>query len=313
MDLIADIGATNSRCALLDDRGQVVSAETFQNEAFDGIEGVLRVYLEHRRASDRPRRAALAIAAPVIRDEVQMLNISWRFSQAKLREELGFTRLTVVNDFAAVAWSLPSLGPQDRRQVGAGTPMTRMPLAVLGPGTGLGVATLVPTGDTWTAVSGEGGHVTLAATTNEEASVVERIRDDTGHCSAERVLSGPGLVRLYAALGEIAGREIVEVTPTDVTELARKGEPLATKTLAMFFGLLGTVAGNLALTVGARGGVFIGAGIVPQLIRELEASPFRERFVAKGRYRDYMESIPTFVITEPQAAFRGLRKLLGYR
>jgi len=313
MDLIADIGATNSRCALLNDRGQVLSAEVFQNEAFGALEGVLRVYLEHRRASDRPKRAALAVAAPVLGDDVQMLNIGWRFSQAKLREELGFTRLSVVNDFAAVAWSLPSLGPQDRTQIGGGTAVTRMPLAVLGPGTGLGVATLVPTGDTWTAVSGEGGHATLAATTSEEAAVIELVREETGHCSVERVLSGPGLVRLYEALGKIAGRKISKVTSTDVTALARKGEPLAKKTLTMFFAMLGSVAGNLALTVGALGGVFVGGGIVPQLIRELEASPFRERFVAKGRYREYLDAIPTFVITDEQAAFRGLRKLLGYR
>ena len=313
MDLIADIGATNSRCALLDGRGQVLSAQSFENTSFGGLEEVLHAYLENRRASDRPRRAALAVAAPVLGDDVQMTNIGWRFSQAKLREQLGFTRLNIVNDFAAVAWSLPTLGPQDRRQVGGGTAVTRMPLAALGPGSGLGVATLVPTGDTWAAVSGEGGHVTLPATTNEEAAVIERIRDETGHCSAERVLSGPGLVRLYEVLGAIAGREIAKVMPTDVTALARKGEPLATKTLAMFFGMLGTVAGNLAVTVGARGGVYVGGGIVPQLAREFEVSPFRERFIAKGRYRDYMDAIPTFLITEPQAAFRGLRKLLGYR
>jgi glucokinase len=242
-----------------------------------------------------------------------MINIDWRFTQSGLREDLGFARLTVVNDFAAVAWSLPSLGPQDRAQVGGGNAVTRMPLAVLGPGSGLGVATLVPTGDTWTAVSGEGGHVTLPATTSDEVSIIDRIRHEAGHCSAERVLSGPGLVRLYELLGQSAGREIAKVTPMDVTALARKGEPLATKTLTTFFGMLGTVAGNLALTVGALGGVFIGGGIVPQLVREFEASPFRERFVAKGRYREYMDSIPTFVITEPQAAFRGLRKILGYR
>jgi glucokinase len=313
MDLIADIGATNSRCALLDDRGQVLSAQTFENASFGRLEDVLHAYLQNRRASDRPRRAALAVAAPLLGDDVQMTNIGWRFSQAKLREELGFTRLNIVNDFAAVAWSLPSLGPQDRRQVGGGTAVTRMPLAVLGPGSGLGVAALVPCGDTWTAVSGEGGHVTLAATTNEEAAAIERIREETGHCSAERVLSGPGLVRLYEVLGMIAGREIAKVTSIDVTTLARKGEPLATKTLAMFFGMLGTVAANLAVTVGALGGVYVGGGIVPQLLQEFEASQFRERFVAKGRYRDYMDAIPTFVITEAQAAFRGLRKLLGYR
>jgi glucokinase len=313
LDLIADIGATNSRCALLDDRGKVVSAQYFENASYEGLRAVLEAYLEKRRASDRPQRAALAVAAPVLGDDVQMTNIGWRFSQAKLRDEFGFARLNVVNDFAAVAWSLPSLGPQDRTQVGGGTAVTRMPLAVLGPGSGLGVASLVPTGDTWAAVSGEGGHVTLPATTSDEAAVIESIRNETGHCSAERVLSGPGLVRLYELLGKMAGREIAKVTSMDVTALARKGEPLATKTLAMFFGMLGTVAGNLAVTVGALGGVFVGGGIVPQLLREFEASPFRERFVAKGRYREYMEAIPTFVITEPQAAFRGLRKLLGYR
>jgi glucokinase len=282
MDLIADIGATNSRCALLDDRGHIVSAETFHNETFVGVEGVLRVYLEHRRASDRPRRAALAIAAPLVGDEVQMLNIGWRFSQSELKETLQLSRLTVVNDFAALAWSLPSLGPQDRVQIGAGTAAARMPLAVIGPGTGLGVASLVPVADNWTAVSGEGGHVTLAACTSDEEAVIARIRAPTGHCSAERLLSGPGLVSLYETLGDIAGRKIVKVLPADVTALARKGEPLATKTLGMFFSMLGTVAGNLALTVGARGGVFIGGGIVPQLVSELTASTFRERFVARA-------------------------------
>jgi len=313
MDLIADIGATNSRCALLDDKGHVLSAEIFQNDAFTGIEGLLRVYMEHRRASDRPRRAALAVAAPVLGDDIEMLNIGWRFSQSRLKESLAFGRLTVVNDFAALAWALPSLGPQDRVQVGGGVAVTRMPLAVIGPGTGLGVATLVPTTDGWAAVSGEGGHVTLAAATSEEAAVIDLVRDETGHCSAERVLSGPGIVRLYGAFARLAGREIVTIAPADVTALARKGEPLASKTLGMFFALLGTVAGNVALTVGARGGVFVGGGIAPQLIDAFKASAFRERFVAKGRYRDYLEAIPTYAITEPLPAFRGLRTLLGYR
>jgi glucokinase len=313
MDLIADIGATNSRCALLDDKGHLVSTEVFQNETFTSLEGLLRVYLEHRRASDRPQRAALAVAAPVLADDVEMINIGWRFAQSRLKEQLGLHRLTVVNDFAALAWALPSLRPGDRVQIGTGSPATRMPLAVIGPGTGLGVATLIPTTDGWTAVAGEGGHVTLAASTREEADVIELIRDEMGHCSAERALSGPGLVRLYMALGKTVGRQIVEIAPADVTALARKGEPLAGRTLAMFFALLGTVAADLALTVGAGGGIFIGGGIVPQLLDALKASPFRERFVAKGRYRDYLERIPTYVITAPLPAFRGLRSLLGYR
>lgn len=313
MDLIADIGATNARCALLDDRGNVVSAEVFENAAFPDVAELLEAYLDHRRTSDRPRRAALAIAAPILSDTVEMINIDWRFSQSQLKESLRLSRLTIVNDFAALAWALPGLGPRDRRQIGPGMPVTHAPLAVIGPGSGLGVATLVPTLDGWSAVSGEGGHATLAAATSDEAAIVELLREETGHCSGERALSGPGIVRMYRALARAAGRESAELSPADVTELARKGEPLANKTLAVFFSLLGTVAGNLALTVGARGGVYIAGGIVPRLLDALQASAFRERFVAKGRYRSYLEPIPTYVITDPVPAFRGLRTLLGYR
>jgi glucokinase len=313
MDLIADIGATNTRCALLDDRGNIVSAEVFENEAFAGVESVLRVYLDHRRADDRPRRAALAVAAPVLADEVQMVNIDWRFTQSQLKENLELSRLIVVNDFTALAWGLPSIGPNDRSQIGSGVPVTRATLAVLGPGSGLGVATLAPSLDTWTAVGGEGGHVTLSAATRDEAAIIDLLRDEGGDCPAERVLSGPGIARLYAAIAHAAGRDSAPLTPQDVTALARKGEPLAGKTLTVFFALLGTFAGNLALTVGAHGGVYVAGGIVPQLLNAFRNSPFRERFVAKGGYRTYLEAIPTYVITDPLPAFHGLRVLLGYR
>src|SRR5690606_21358892 len=241
----------------------------------------------------------------------RMTNIPWRFSRERLAERLGLSRLLVVNDFAAVAWSLPDLGPSDRVQIGRGEPLPHATLATLGPGTGLGVAALAPTADGgWTVVAGEGGHVTLPATTPDEAAVIERIRSLHGHCSAERFLCGPGLVTLYETLAVIAGRPVAKITPPDVTGLARQHEPLATKTLAMFFAMLGGVAGNLALTVGALGGVFVAGGIVPKLLDEIAASEFRERFEAKGRYRGYMERIPTYVITEPLPALRGLRRLL---
>lgn len=313
MDLIADIGATNTRCALLDDKGRIVKSESFQNEAFTGIEGLTSIFLTHTRASDRPRRAALAVAAPVLGDDVTMLNCDWRFSQAELRQNLGVGRLIVVNDFAAQAWALPALGPGDRRQVGDGLAVTRAAMAVLGPGSGLGVGGLVPSADGWAAISGEGGHVTLAAATDDEAAVIRAMREEHGHCSAERLLSGPGLVRLYLALAAMAGRESSGVTPADVTALAAQGEPLARRTVEMFFSMLGTVAGNLAVTLGARGGVYIAGGIVPRVLGAFEASGFRKRFVSKGRYRGYLEAIPTYVVTDAVPAFKGLRTLLGYR
>jgi glucokinase len=314
MDLMADIGATTTRCALIDDKGQELAPEIFENADHTGVSGVLRVYLEHRRASDRPTRAALAVAAPITGDEVQMVNIGWRFSQHELRQELGLKRLHVVNDFAAIAWALPLLTPADVVKIGGGESLPRATLAALGPGSGLGVSALAPAADGWAAMSGEGGHVTMPAATREEQDVIALLRDRfDGHCSAERVLSGPGLVNLYVTLGELAGRGRPTVTPEDVTNLARQGEPLARKTLGMFFAMLGTIASNLAVTTGARGGVYIAGGIVPRLVDQLAKSEFRARFEAKGRYRQYLAPIPTQVITAPLPAFRGLKYLLGYR
>jgi glucokinase len=314
MDLMADIGATNTRCALLNDKGQELAAEVFHNADFTGLVGLLKIYLDHRRATDRPKRAALAVAAPILGDEVRMININWHFSQAELKKELRLSQLTVCNDFAAIAWGLPYFGAADLRTIGPGKGAARATLATLGPGSGLGVAALVPALDGWAVLTGEGGHATMPATTREEADVIAQIRDrHDGHCSAERVLSGPGLVNLYVALAELAGRGQPTVTPADVTALAQQGEPLARKALAMFFAFLGTVAGDLALTTGARGGVFIAGGIVPLVIDAFAKSEFRARFEAKGRYAEYLAAIPTHVITAPLPAFRGLRSLLGYR
>jgi glucokinase len=313
MDLIADIGATNTRCALLDEKGQILAPETFRNDGFSGLEDVLRAYLANRRSADRPKRAALAVAAPILGDSVEMTNRGWAFSQAQLRRDFGLSILLVVNDFAAVAWALPALGRAQTVQIGGGSPAPQTPLAVLGPGSGLGVSSIIPALDGWALAHGEGGHVTLAAATDQEAAVIDLIRMGFGHCSAERLLSGPGLVNLYQTLGKLAGRGPATVTPPDVTALAAKGESLAVQAQAMFFSLLGTVAGNLALTLGARGGVYIAGGIVPKLLEPFKTSQFRVRFEGKGRYRWYMERIPTYVITEEFPAFMGLRALLGYR
>lgn len=310
---MADIGATNTRCALVDDKGREVAAEIFENAHFTGLAGLLDIYLDHRRATDRPKRAALAVAAPIVGDTVQMINIDWSFSQAELKERLGLQRLIVVNDFAAVAWALPQLGPADVHAVGGGTAVPRATLAALGPGSGIGVSALVPSSDGWAVVTGEGGHVSMPAITAEEQDVIAALRERFGHCSAERVLSGPGLVNLYVTLATLAGRGEPTVTAADVTTLAKSGEPLARKTVSMFFAMLGTVAGDLALTTGARGGVYIAGGIVPRLLDALDKSEFRARFESKGRYRDYLAPIPTYVITAALPAFRGLKQLLGYR
>ncbi len=312
MDLIADIGATNTRCALIDDGGRIGAPEVFHNDDFASLEAVLHAFLAHRPAAEPPTRAALAIAAPILGDAVQFTNRDWHFSQTRVAREFGLASLFVINDFAAVAWALPALGPDQTHRIGGGEAEPRTPVAVLGPGSGLGVSSIVPAGEGWAVAHGEGGHVTLAATTPREAAIIDLVRARFGHCSAERLLSGPGLVNLYEALAQLEGRQTTEREPAAVTALAAQGDALAGEAMGLFFSLLGNVAGNLALTVGARGGVYIAGGIVPRVLDRLERSGFRDAFEAKGRYRWYMERIPTFVITEPLPAFVGLRALLGY-
>lgn len=310
MDLIADIGATNARCALLDARGRITRSDTVRDTAFGNLEDVLTHFL----AADgtEPERAALAVAAPVTGDEISMTNIGWQFSQRALRRALGVDRLTVLNDFEALAYALPRLESADCHRVGNGTAEHGAPMAAIGPGTGLGVAVTTPHASEWVVIGGEGGHVSVPALSETEAAVVADHADANGHCSAERLLSGDGLVRIHTTLSKRAGIRARAPDAAEITEQALKGNELAEQTYAVFFGLLGTVAGNLALTVGARGGVFIAGGIVPRVIDVLERSAFRERFVAKGRYRSYLDAIPTSVILAENPAFIGLRAVLGY-
>jgi glucokinase len=279
MDLIADIGGTHSRCALIDDKGRLVAAETYENSEFDGIREVLEHYLSRRRLRDRPSEAALAIAGPVTGDEVVMTNLPWRLSQLELREALGLTRLLVVNDFAAVAWALPVLGPKDLHPIGGGQAVPREPLVVLGPGSGLGVAVLAPVAGNWIVLPGEGGNVAIATATADEAAVVDSLRDATGYCAVESLVSGPGLARIHDILSKRAGQESPGLTPAAIS----------------------------------RGGVYIAGGIVPRLLTAFEASEFRARFEGKGRYQPYLEAIPTHVITADVPALIGLEKILGYR
>lgn len=251
-----------------------------------------------------------------------MPNLDWEFSQRLLACKLDLRQLSVVNDFAAVAWALPTLAGENLhemggggaalRQVGGGAPVGGAAMATLGPGSGLGVASVAPCGEAWAVVEGEGGNISFSGVTPEQQSITDRIRAQYGHCSAERLLSGPGLVNIYMALAELQGRDVSRPSPAQVSRAAAEGDALAVEARGMFFEMLGSVAGNLALTVGARGGVFIAGGIVPRMLEPLELSRFRESFEAKGRYRFYLEAIPTYVITEPYPAFLGLRRLLGY-
>ena len=308
--LVADIGGTGCRLGWVAEQGAAVADVVAEDRAL-GPEAAVARYLERRVG--RPRSAAFAVAAPVVGDAVRMTNRNWSFSIRDLEQRLGLARLVVVNDFAALARGLPLLGDGDTMRVGGGATVDGAAMAVLGPGTGLGVAGLVPAPAGPTVVVGEGGHVSLAAATPREDAVVAVLRARFGHVSAERALSGAGLVNLHDALRAVDGlpaqrRSAAQITGAD--GLAA-GEPTCVEAVALFFAFLGSVAGDLALTLGARGGVYVAGGIVPRLGAAIAAAPFRARFEAKGRYRAYLEAIPTAVIGDAASlALRGANAAL---
>lgn len=304
--LLGDIGGTNARFALIRQPGAEIgeirrlSADTYADPA-----AAIDAYLT-AVGGDRPRTAAFGMANPIDGDWIEMTNHSWSFSIDTLRQRLALSRLLVVNDFHALALALPFLPTDELHQVGGGVRLTARPMAVLGPGTGLGVSGLLPNGDEYLPLSGEGGHVTMVATTTEEAAVIDKLREKFVHVSAERLLSGPGLVNLHDALAAVRRQPVPGVDAATVTAAALAGtDALAVDAVNMFCAMLGTIAGNLALTLGAKGGVYIGGGIVPRLGSFFDRSPFRQRFEDKGRFRAYLASVPVFVILSEYPALLG--------
>jgi glucokinase len=309
--LVGDIGATNSRLALVEPDGTISRIRVFATDEFAGLGEMIETYLAAETLASKPARAAIAIAAPVTGDEISLTNFPWTFSIAELRQRLGIGRLRFVNDFVGNALAIPYLAAGDYVQVGRGAPVAGAPVGVIGPGSGLGVSALLRNGADVVPIQGEGGHVTMAAADAREAAVLDLMRRRFDHVSAERVLSGPGLVNLYAALCELSGEPVAELGAAQITD-ARTGEahPRARAATAMFCAMLGTIAGNLALTLGARGGIYIAGGIVPRLGAAFAQSEFRARFEAKGRFRDYLAAVPTYVVTRPFPALLGAATLL---
>jgi len=304
--LVGDIGGTNARFGLVSPDGAMLHSRVLADADYPGIAEAIEAYLADRGGLPRPRRGAIAIASPVAGDEVRMTNHPWRFSVSALAKRLGFQRLLVINDFTAQALALPRLKPEDRTAVGGGKPAAGAPIGVLGPGSGLGVSGLIPSGKRWIPLTGEGGHATMAPITDRESDVLGAMRRHLDHVSGERVLSGPGLVNLYHALAEIDGVPARQYTAAQISDVETgKSDALCAEATQMFCAMLGTVAGNLALTLGASGGVYIGGGIVPRLGERFVASQFRERFESKGRFHDYLAAIPTYVVTHQLPAFLG--------
>lgn len=314
--LLADIGGTNARFALETAPGQFVLIKVLPCAAYGTLAEALKAYLavpEVVAASSAPlRHAALAIANPITGDMVRMTNHHWEFSIEALRLECGFDTLVVANDFTALARALPHLAPDQKVQIGGGEAVPDTPLGLVGAGTGLGVSGLIPCKSSWTALLSEGGHVTFSPGSELEVAVLRFAWRQFDHVSAERFLSGDGIELLYRALAEHAGQAAEVLDAPEISRRALAGDcPLCDQAIEMFCAMLGTVAGNLAITLGAQGGIYIGGGIVPRLGERFAASCFRKRFEKKGRFVHYLAQVPTFVITAEYPAFLGVSAILA--
>jgi glucokinase len=306
--LLADIGATNARFALLRKGQGIGPVRTLAVADHPQFTDAVTAFLADQRAP--LGGAILAVAGPVEGERAVMTNCPWIVDAAELRRVLGVSAVRVINDFEATALSLPALQPAHVAALGGGRAVAGAPMVVLGPGTGLGLACHVPRDGAPVVIATEGGHATLPASSAREDAVIEWLRRRFGHVSAERALSGHGLENLYRALAALDGASVPERDATAITQAGVAGTcPVSRAALDMFCALLGTFAGNAALSFGARGGVFIAGGIAPRIIDHLAKSELRARFDAKGRFRAYMEAIPVSVIVHPDYAFIGLRSL----
>jgi glucokinase len=308
--LLADIGGTNARFGVLYDGAAEPShikalAVTDHPSAADAA----RAYLATLPDGPRPTRAVIAAAGPVVDGRVVMTNAAWTVDAARLHDALGMERVSVLNDFEALAWGLPDLDGAGVVRLGAGVADPDAPIVVMGPGTGFGLAALIGAGESETVLVTEGGHATLPAESRREDAIISVLRDRLFHVSIERVLSGPGLEHLYQSIAMVDQLTVPPRTSAEIIQHALAGdEPTCLRTLEMFCGFLGSIAGNVALTFGAKRGVLIGGGVTPRFTDFLIGSSFREQFEAKGRLSAYLSAIPTGVIVHPNPTFVGLAR-----
>jgi glucokinase len=302
--LVADIGGSKSRFALANSSGDLEHVLVIENDTAADLDAAVARYLEETGA--HPRAATLAVAGSVDGEEVVLTNrTGWRLRRGEFAERFGFSQLRVLNDFEAVAWALPHLGAAHTRPLGTPVEAREGVKVVLGPGTGLGVAALLPADGRWHVIASEGGHVSFGPQARDETAMFAKLSEECGAISAETVLSGPGLVRLARALDPRAGRH----QPETIVASALAREPSAHAAARMFVRLLGRFAGGLALTFKALGGVYITGGVACGLGPLLDEPQFRAAFEAHPPHESLLKTIPTLLITCPQPGLIGCAAL----
>jgi glucokinase len=312
--LIADIGGTNVRFAVMTRGGRPRHVTHFACADYRSFPAAIDAYLAQLEMDAPPSGAAFAVAGPVLGDRVKLTNSPWGFSIRGVQRQYGFADLQVINDFSAIALAIPRLRTTDRRKIGVGRAVKHAAIGVIGPGTGLGVSGLIWTGRRYVPLASEGGKVTLPPFDDFEVEILQWVRQEFAHVSAERLLSGDGLALLYRAITTVRGHVARPLSPRTITSRARSAACVVCRqTVNTFCAMLGTVAADLALTLGAVGGVYIAGGIVPKFGPLFARSPFRKRFESKGRFSKYLTGIPTYLITHPNPGLEGLGYLIESR
>jgi glucokinase len=307
--IVADIGGTNARFALVtgkvNNHHQIEQIQVLKAAQYATCADALKHYLEQLGAI-QPKAACLAVAGPVTSDRVRMTNLNWEFSCIQMAKQFGFQRFLAMNDFAAVAAACSQITDHHLLTIKPGEHAIGATKAVFGPGTGLGVAGLVADEGRWLPVPCEGGHVNIAPSTPFETEVIKAAMATFGHVSAETFISGPGLVNLYKSICVVRATAPEVVEPATITEGAIAGtSELYLETLNTFCSFIGSFAGNLALTYGAKGGIYMAGGVLPRFSDFLIKSPFIERFQHKGVMSHYVRDIPVQLMTHPETAFLG--------
>lgn len=309
--LVADIGGTNARLALVSP-GSLTPDPLGQFATTDyGDLGELLNHALGQCDGPRPNTVVCAVASPVTGDEIAFTNAGWHFSTAATRRQLGLERLEVINDWVAQGWAIPALSPTDWRVIQSGEADITAPRIALGPGTGLGSALVIPCADGWQVFAAEGGHISVAPTTTREAEIVLTLQSRYGHCSAERMASGVGLEAVHAAICELDGDAGEALTAEAISAAARAGKPAAQETITLFASMLGSATGDILLATGARGGAYLGGGLIPALGDGFDWPTFTARLKDKGRFANYLAAIPVYQITHQAPALLGLARYLA--
>ncbi len=307
--LVADVGGTHARFGLIEVGGGVrprlYNRLDLETERFPGFRDALHSYIDHTGLAQLPRATAIAAAGPVSGGVVKLTNRNWSIAESELRAS-GFGDVIVINDFAALAYSIEALQPEDLHSIGPKLQGgLHAPVSIVGAGTGFGVSCLVGRGIQSTPLNTEGGHIGFAPADELQMRVLVNLQRQFGRVSVERILSGAGLESLYRIQQEDGARKGEVLRAADITERAIAGNADCHSALTLFCSIYGSVAGDIALAHGARGGVVVAGGIAQKIRTFLIESPFRSQFENKGRLAPYVKAIPTSLLVDPDAALRG--------